>query len=138
MADQRISVQYPPLPNEEAGEFLAPTRAEFLQLMADACNHFTGYKFLPCAHYHAGWAGDVYRTKTFARDDVHRVPIEPLPLSTDSYIVLVIHYQAGELAESASDFTDALNGWILNLRDQRGEIRLHGTTKRSGAPSDTR
>jgi len=110
---QRISQRRPASPNREAGHFLIPTRAEFLQTLGNAANHFTGWKFLPFARYSAGWAGDVYRTKTFGRDDIHRIPLHPQNRATDSYIVLVIHYQAGEIYESSSDSTAAANGWSI-------------------------
>jgi len=110
---QRISQRRPASPNREAGNFLIPTRAEFLQALGNAANHFTGWKFLPFARYSVGWAGDVYRTKTFGRDDIHRIPLHPQARTADSYIVLVIHYQASELYESASDSTAAANGWSI-------------------------
>lgn len=110
---QRISQRRPASPGREAGNFLAPTRSEFLQALANGCNHFTGWKFLPFARYSAAWAGDVFRTKTFGRDDIHRIPLHPQNRGTESYIVLVIHYQAGELYEAISDNLAAANGWSI-------------------------
>ncbi len=110
---QRISQTRPASPNREAGHFLIPTRAEFLQALANGCNHFTGWKFLPFARYTAGWAGDVYRTKTFGRDDIHRIPLHPQARAAESYVVLVIHYQAGQALEAPSDSAAAANGWEI-------------------------
>jgi hypothetical protein len=110
---QRISQRRPAAPGREAGHFLIPTRAEFLQTLADAANHFTGWKFLPFARYSASWVGAVFGVKTFGRDDIHRIPLHPQARANESYIVLVIHYQAGELREAASDSTAAANGWSI-------------------------
>ena len=49
----------------------------------------------------------------FGRDDIHRIPLHPQARAAESYIVLVIHYQAGELLEAASDNTAAANGYSI-------------------------
>jgi len=101
----------PEVPPREGGQFLRPTVAEFLGLLANGANHLTFSRWLPMARYVAGWAGDVYRTKTFGRDDVHRIPIHPQPRTATSHIALIIYYQAGEALESVSDAAAAANGW---------------------------
>lgn len=111
---QRISQSWPEIPDRRGGHFLAPTEAEFLQVIGSSANAMLGWKFLPFARYVAGWAGDIYRTKTFGRDDVHRIPLHPYPRATESYVALVIYYQAGEIYEAGSDSVAAANGHSIS------------------------
>lgn len=103
----------PEVPSREGGHFMRPTVAEFLGLLAYGANHLTFNRFLPTARYIAGWSGDVYRTKTFGRDEVHRIPIHPQPRTGVSHLALVVYYQAGEALESVSDAAAAANGWEI-------------------------
>jgi hypothetical protein len=110
---QRISQQYPDLPPRSAGHFQLPTRAEFLHALGQAANTCVGWKYLPFTRYSASWTGDIYRTKTFGRDDPHLVNLLPQPRIFESYVGAVIHYQAGEVPVDGSDTFALANGWSI-------------------------